>query len=964
MEADVVELRRRLPLGRNGAVEPAGREGRERHGRRRGVLVRPLVRLDRVAKRVVDVVGDGERRVGVEVASVAAPHAHGVAAQVQVLDAGADVDEVRGVARTVRQASAAHGRRVRRHVRELRDRPAEVGEAPARAHRDVVARDERAGVPADAVARVVVDRVAVDVGRPPGLVHHDRAVRRVRGVHLVEDVVPDPRQHRLHVDPGVGAGRVDDVALDVVLHRRGRPRLDRDAAVAEGPDVEAAVDLDPLDAHVVVEDSDRVAVGDGARPQPEAGARRPGVPLRRPDLARQRWREDADVVGGARGVAVDHHGVVHVPVLVAGPVELEAAGHEVRGVQVTRVRGARLRRGQQVEGAEDRDRLRNERDVGVAGGAAYGRVLDREHGRGAAARDVVAARAPADLVADADVHSCRGSERQRAGRGRGVARVKRRRLRPDRVVHRRVGHELRHEGVLRSGVVREVGTDRFRERGFRRGRVPHHVDAARRVEGDAVALLVAGPPDVGQEHERRPGRVDLAGEGILKAAVVREVGPARDRKARLGRVRGSEEEGVPREVHGHAADRVESRPAHEAAVDEAARGVELGDEAVVPTAPGLQRRARVVGGRGLADHVDVARRVAGDPDAAFERAAAEERRVDERAARGVELRDDGVGGAEVERGVVDAGAGRGKRGAVGIAGHVGAARAVDGDAVQRVEAGATEVGAVGEPGAARRDLGDEAVLAVPHLVEGGGGLGEAGRVRQRPAGHVGGASAVDRDRHAALAARAADVAAVDEPRAGRVQLQHERVVRSTVEGDVGTREHREAGGLARCGLTRHVGEPRRGHRDAAGGVVRRAADERGVDEPRAVGADLGHERVAAAVVADVERARDGGEVGRRRVADDVRGARRVDRDRVAPVAIAAAGAADEAAVGEHHGVDHEPLRRVVRAQLEAELEPIGARRVGVLARPARAGASRSERGGHLAAAAGVVLPRQGRVLLE
>ena len=121
-------------------------------------------------------------------------------------------------------AAGARRRRVRRDVVALGGGPVEVLEAPARQHGHVVRGDHGSGGAPDAVARVVVDGVVVEVARAARLAHRHRAQRRV--VHVVQHVVPDLRQHRGGVDPREVAGVVDDVVGDVVLDRRGRERLE------------------------------------------------------------------------------------------------------------------------------------------------------------------------------------------------------------------------------------------------------------------------------------------------------------------------------------------------------------------------------------------------------------------------------------------------------------------------------------------------------------------------------------------------------------------------------------------------------------------------------------------------------------------------------------------------------------------------------------------------------------------
>src|SRR5262249_32742219 len=145
-----------------------------------------------------------------------------------------------------------------------------------------------------------------------------------------------------------------------------------------------------------------------------------------------------------------------------------------------------------------------------------------------------------------------------------------------------------------------------------------------------------------------------------------------------------------------------------------------------------------------------------------------------------------------------------------------------------------------------------------------------------PAGDVGVALAVQRDREGVVAVHAAvpaQVGRVEDAGPGRVQLGDEAL-------DVAGGGGRDEGGLQGAGgrgegvglgFARDVGVAGRVHRDAVTAVVARAAQQGAVEDPRPRRVDLEGERLAAAGEGGLEGAGGRGEVAAEvgRVAGDV-----------------------------------------------------------------------------------------------
>ena len=227
-----------------------------------------------------------------------------------------------------------------------------------------------------------------------------------------------------------------------------------------------------------------------------------------------------------------------------------------------------------------------------------------------------------------------------------------------------------------------------RERG--RLRRPDHVRAALPVDGDPDAVLRLGGADERGVDEPRAGRVDLGHEGVEAAVVARVEHVRGDREAR--RLRVARDVCVALGVDDDRGALVRVRAAQEGRVVEpGAGGVELRHERVEAAVVGpVERiRGRRIAGRGRHPrHVGAALRVDRDPDAVVDLGAAEEGRVLQPRARRVDLGDEDVATAVVER-VVGAGARRERR-RERLAGDVGAALGVDRDVVAHVESGTAE----------------------------------------------------------------------------------------------------------------------------------------------------------------------------------------------------------------------------------------------------------------------------------
>jgi hypothetical protein len=183
------------------------------------------------------------------------------------------------------------------------------------------------------------------------------------------------------------------------------------------------------------------------------------------------------------------------------------------------------------------------------------------------------------------------------------------------------------------------------------------------------------------------------------------------------------------------------------------------------------RRPGVPGQVGAADPVDR------DADAGVEVASAKVGGVAKIGAGLVELCHEGV--VLPVEGRVEGARGRREVGRVRAPGHVGAAGAVDCDAVADFAAASAQVGGVAERGAARVQLRHEGIaIAIEGRVEGARGRREVRRVREP--GHVGAAGAVERDGGAVVGGASAQVGGVEEGVAALVEPGHERVVVAVV----------------------------------------------------------------------------------------------------------------------------------------------------------------------------------------
>ena len=182
-----------------------------------------------------------------------------------------------------------------------------------------------------------------------------------------------------------------------------------------------------------------------------------------------------------------------------------------------------------------------------------------------------------------------------------------------------------------------------------------------------------------------------------------------------------------------------------------------------------------VRGLGVARDVGPPRPVDGDPLAEVVARPAQEGRVRERPARGVELRHEGVGATDA---VVVAGVERSRRGGIArgerVAGDVGAARPVDGDPARLVVGRSAQVRRVGERRARGVELRDE---DVPAAVVAGVERPRRGRIVRRGAiaGDVRVTGSVQRERGGRVEGRAADEGRVRKRRARGIELRHEGV---------------------------------------------------------------------------------------------------------------------------------------------------------------------------------------------
>ena len=313
------------------------------------------------------------------------------------------------------------------------------------------------------------------------------------------------------------------------------------------------------------------------------------------------------------------------------------------------------------------------------------------------------------------------------------------------------------------------------------------VRRARRVDRDGRFLVFLVPAEIGRIEEVRPRRVQLRDEPIVGAAVV-----ARAERPRCGgEVRGvclsADESGAAR-VNGDTVPAVGVRgPAEKRGIRERrASCVQLGDEArLLPariTRVERPRRRGEVRGVGASGEVRGAGRIDRDRDRLIEPGSAERRRVGERGATWVQLRDKGVrvlrGGVEgPRRGRVVIG--------VRVARHIRRAGAVDGERVDEVVPGTAQVRGIDQRRAGTVELGDE------HVVIARRGAAVDGRVERarghrevRGFGHSGdvrGPGRVDCDPHVRTGrCRFIQSGSTDERRVGEAWIDHEQLAWITV----------------------------------------------------------------------------------------------------------------------------------------------------------------------------------------
>ena len=237
-----------------------------------------------------------------------------------------------------------------------------------------------------------------------------------------------------------------------------------------------------------------------------------------------------------------------------------------------------------------------------------------------------------------------------------------------------------------------------------------HVGVARAVHGDALATVVTAAPEEGGVDEGGAGGIELRREGgatVYRTAIAEGLeGPGCRRE--VGGSGAPRHVGVARAVHGDAVAEVIATPAEVGGVDEGgAGGIEFrheGGTTTVLRTVGAGRlegsgRRREVGGGGRPSYIGVARAVHGDALAPFVTVSPEVGRIDEGGTGGTNLRYEGV-----RPNITDAAAehrleGPRRRWEVpggGDACHVGAARAVHGDARAGVSVAASEVCGVDE----------------------------------------------------------------------------------------------------------------------------------------------------------------------------------------------------------------------------------------------------------------------------
>ena len=293
--------------------------------------------------------------------------------------------------------------------------------------------------------------------------------------------------------------------------------------------------------------------------------------------------------------------------------------------------------------------------------------------------------------------------------------------------------------------------------------------------------------------------------------------------------------------------------------------------------------------------------------------------VEERRTGGVHLGDEGVGVAVM----CEVRADRDRKGRlIGIRNpsHVGVAGGIHGDAVANVIPAAAEVAGVEERRAGGVQLGDEGVgVAATVMREVRADRDREGRLTGiRIPGHVGVAGGIHGDAVALFVGAAAEVASVEERRAGGVHLGDEGVV-AAVKREVRADRDRE-GRLIGFRIPGHVGVAGAVHGDAPGFVIRVPADVTAVEERSAGGVHLGDERFTTAVIREI-RAHGDREVGRVRISGHVGIADAVHGDALAnvpPTAADIAGVEERGAGGVHLGNEGVVGVAVVREARTAE----------------------------------------------
>src|SRR3989442_11241849 len=114
---------------------------------------------------------------------------------------------------------------------------------------------------------------------------------------------------------------------------------------------------------------------------------------------------------------------------------------------------------------------------------------------------------------------------------------------------------------------------------------PSYVGVSGGIDGDAVAIVIGVPTEVGGIDEGRSKRVELRHEGVVAAVVGRVEGPGGSRKVRG--ISRSSHVGAPRGVDGDSEAVVIAAPPEVGGVDESrAKRVQLRHEGVVVAVSG------------------------------------------------------------------------------------------------------------------------------------------------------------------------------------------------------------------------------------------------------------------------------------------------------------------------------------------------------------------------------------------